>query len=43
VAINIGGSGSCGSGLGADESRIQIAVTHPSGIAFNLDGCITNY
>lgn len=43
VTVNIGGSGSCNMGLGAGESRIAVAVTHPDGFSYTLDGCITDY
>ncbi len=44
VTVNIGGVNSCGAALGGGESRIQVAVTHPSsGFSYQLDGCITDY
>ena len=43
VTVNVGAAGTCGAGLGAGESRIAVAVTHPSGFSYLLDGCITDY
>lgn len=43
VTVGVGGNGSCNSGLGAGESRVEVIVTHPSGFTYRLDGCITDY
>ncbi|MEX0899227.1 MAG: prepilin-type N-terminal cleavage/methylation domain-containing protein [Gammaproteobacteria bacterium] len=43
VTVGIGAAGTCGAGLAGGESRIAVAVTHPSGFTYQLDGCITDY
>lgn len=41
IAVSDGGS--CGLGLGANEQRVDVTVTHPSGFSYSLSGCITDY